>query len=147
VRALALLLCLISYSALAETWIVGTVASYHYSGDKNYEQQNFGIGVEHSLSGSVRSAAGYYRNSNRRDSLYVGLAWSPLQYGIAEGKLKLGFAALLVSGYETVKDQDLVKAAFPVVSWEGKRFGINIPVIPATNKNAGAIGLQLKVRW
>jgi hypothetical protein len=46
-----------------------------------------------------------------------------------------------------VKDQDLVKAAFPVVSWEGKRFGINIPVIPATNKNAGAIGLQLKVRW
>ncbi len=130
-----------------ETWIVGSIASFHYSSDKEYEQQNYGLGFEHGLTSSIRTTGGYYRNSNRRDSLYVGLAWAPLQYGIAEGKLRLGLAALLVSGYETVKDQDLVKAVFPVVSWEGKRFGVNVPVIPATNKNAGAIGLQLKVRW
>ena len=146
-RSLALLLCLISYSALAEQWAVITVASYHYSGDSDYEQENWGVGIEHSLTGSLRVAGGYYRNSNRRDSLYFGLAWAPLQYKVSEGKLRVGLAALLVSGYETVKDPELVKAVFPVVSWEGQRFGINIPIIPSTKDNAGAIGLQIKWRW
>ena len=136
-----------SLFANAETWIVGTIASYHYSGDKDYEQENFGIGIEQTISGSVRVAGGYYRNSNRRDSLYFGLAWAPLQYKVSEGKLRVGLAALLVSGYETVKDPELVKAVFPVVSWEGKRFGVNIPIIPSTKDNAGAIGLQVKFRW
>jgi hypothetical protein len=143
VRSLLAVLLLASLPAWGETWIVGTVASWHYSSDKEYEQQNWGAGIEQSLFGNVRAVGGMYRNSNRRDSLYVGLAWSPLHYG----NLRLGTAALLVSGYETAKDPELVKAIFPVISWEGEKFGINIPVIPSTSKNAGAIGLQIKVRF
>lgn len=122
-----------------ETWIVATVASYHYNADKDYEQQNYGLGTEHVLSENWRFASGFYRNSNRIDSTYAFLAWTPLRYGM----LRLGLAGGLVSGYE----KEPLKVAFPVLAIEGKHLGANITLVPQTKSNAGAIGLQLKVRF
>ena len=127
-----------------ETWFVGTVASYHTSGDRDkYEQQNWGLGIEQRLTDSFGIVGGVYRNSHRRDSLYFGAAWAPLKLGF----VRLGAAAMLVGGYETKENDELLKAVFPVVSIEHNGFGINIPIVPPTKYNAGVIGLQVKWRF
>lgn len=126
-----------------EAWLVGTVASYHIGTEKKYEQQNWGLGIEQRMTETFAVTGGMYRNSNRRDSLYVGVAWMPIRYGWVSA----GAAALLVSGYETAKNPELVKAVLPVVSVERKGYGINVPFVPKTKDNSGAIGLQLKVRF
>lgn len=129
------------WPAKAETWIVATLAGYHYSAEpnKDYNEQNFGLGLEHSLTQRVRFAGGFYRNSNRIDSTYIFVAWLPVE----RGAVKLGVAAGIVSGYE----REPLKVAFPVLAVEGKSLGANITLVPRTNSNAGAVGLQLKWRW
>lgn len=129
--------------AVAETWAVVTVASWHYASEKDYEENNYGLGFEHPVSENLRLASGVYRNSHRRDSLYFGLAWAPLRFENWRG----GLAAMLVGGYETKENQELLKALFPVISYEEKRFGINIPLIPETKYNAGLVALQLKWKF
>jgi hypothetical protein len=144
VKRFAVALLFIPLAAIAgETWFVGTLASYHYTGSGDYEQRNWGFGIEQRLTDSFAVAGGVYRNSHRRDSLYFGAAWAPLKFGL----VSLGIAALLVGGYETVEEPELVKAIFPVVSIDYHGLGLNIPIVPPTNSNAGAIGLQVKWRW
>lgn len=127
-----------------ETWIVGTVASYHTSGDRDkYEQQNWGLGIEQRMTEAFGIVGGVYRNSHRRDSLYFGMAWAPLKLGF----VRLGAAAMLVGGYESKDNDELLKAVFPVVSIEYHGFGVNIPIVPKTKYNEGVIGLQLKMRF
>jgi hypothetical protein len=122
-------------------WLVASVASHHYGpgSDKNYEQRNWGLGCEHRLTKNLDFVAGFYRNSVRIDSTYVGVAYAPIRYEM----LRLGMVAILVSGYE----REPIKAAFPVVSVEGQRLGANLLLVPRTSSNVGAIGLQLKVRF
>ena len=135
----------LSTAANAETWYVSTLASYHYNTEKKYEQQNYGVGIEHRLTEHFGIVAGGYRNSNRRDSLYLGVAWAPIQL---YGPLRLGVAGMVVSGYETAKNTELLKAAFPFYSVEYKGYGINIPIIPpVSGTTPGVVGLQVKVRF
>jgi tetrahydromethanopterin S-methyltransferase subunit E len=143
VRSLLFLALLLPASASAETWITVTTASLHYGTDKKYEQQNWGIGIEQGMSETVRVVGGMYRNSNRRDSIYFGLSWHPWRLW----NLRLGLGAMFVGGYETAKSPELVKAAFPVITYEAKSWGINVPIIPAVNSQPGAVGLQLKFKW
>ena len=132
-----------SLPAYADTWIVGTVASIHYNADKKYEERNYGVGIEQDLAENWRAAAGVYRNSNRRDSLYFGLGWHPLKWG----NWKLGAAFLLVGGYETPDRPELVKAAFPVLTYEQDRWGANVAFIPQVKDNPGLVGFQIKFKW
>lgn len=127
-------------AASCEWWVV-SVASHHYGpgSHKDYEQRNWGLGCEHGVAKDVRFVAGVYRNSIRIDSQYVGFSWSPLRWG----PVALGTVAAMVSGYE----REPVKAIFPVVSIEGRHLGANVLVVPPTNANVGAIGLQAKFRW
>ena len=132
-----------SSTALAETWMTVTLASKHFNAESKQEEMNYGVGIEQDMARNVRAVAGTYRNSNRRDSLYFGLSWHPLK----AGDWRFGAVAMLVGGYETAKHPELIKAVVPVISYETKKWGLNIPLIPATKDNAGAVGLQFKVRW
>jgi hypothetical protein len=122
-------------------WWVASVASHHYGdgSDKDYEQRNLGIGCEIEISAKTRAVAGVYRNSLRIDSTYVGFVHTPWKFGL----VRLGAAAILVSGYQV----EPVKAIFPVASIEGRHFGANFLIVPPTSSNVGAIGLQLKARF
>jgi hypothetical protein len=122
-------------------WLVASVASHHYGkgSDKDYEQRNWGLGCEHRLTKNLDFVAGFYRNSVRIDSTYVGVVYAPLRFEM----LRFGLATILVSGYE----REPIKAAFPVASIEGRRMGANLLLVPQTSSNVGAIGLQLKVRF
>jgi hypothetical protein len=127
--------------AISCDWWVASVASHHYGpgSGRDYEQRNYGLGCERQLTPSTNFVAGFYRNSLRIDSTYVGVAWTPLRYGM----VGLGMVGTLVSGYE----REPVKAAFPFVSIEGRYLGANVLIVPPTKANVGAIGLQAKVRW
>lgn len=143
--ALIIAIGALARSLAGETWFVSTVASYHYNTDKKYEQQNWGFGIEQKLADNFAVIAGGYRNSNRRDSMYFGAAWAPVQI---YGPLRLGVAAMMVGGYETPKNTEVLKAAFPFLTAEYKGFGFNIPIIPpVSGTTPGVIGLQFKVRW
>lgn len=142
---LAVLLLTASQAFAGETWFVGTLASYHYNTDKKYNQQNWGVGIEQGLTEHFRIVAGGYRNSNRRDSMYFGAAWAPIQI---YGPVRLGVAAMYVGGYETSKDTEVLKGAFPFLTVEFKDWGINVPVIPPISSSSpGLIALQVKYRF
>lgn len=129
------------------TWLVVTVASQHFSSTRDrkgrepdYEESNWGLGGEQCLLGEdVRAVGGFYRNSNRVDSVYFGASWVPLRYKIASA----GFAFLMVSGYQV----EPVKAPVPVLMLEGKHVGVNLSYVPRTRYNDEVAGLQVKWRW
>ena len=142
-RLLLAALLFASLPVLAETWVTATLASKHINAETKQEEANWGVGIEQDMARNWRTVAGMYRNSNRRDSLYFGLSWHPLKVG----NWRLGAVGMFVGGYETQKHQELVKAVIPVITYERKGWGMNIPIVPATKDNAGAIGLQVKFLW
>jgi hypothetical protein len=126
-------------------WVVATVASKHF-GEKpgaNYNESNWGLGGEHCLGEvlgmELRGVAGFYRNSYRIDSLYVGGSATMLR----AGPLGAGIAAALVSGYQA----EPIPAVFPVLALEADTFGANLSYFPGTKTNTAALGLQLKWRF
>lgn len=128
------------------TWLAVTVASKHLSASKSgkdYNEANWGAGGENCLGTflgmPIRGAAGFFRNSNRIDSLYVGGSATLVELG----PVKLGVALMLVSGYEV----EPVKAPFPVVAIEGRKLGANLSFFPKTKDNGAAIGAQIKWRF
>ena len=144
-KRLVFAICVLLYAinVHAETWITATLASKHINAESKQEEANWGVGIEQGMAKNWRAVAGMYRNSNRRDSLYFGLSWHPLRLG----EWRIGAVGMFVGGYETPKHQELVKAVIPVITYEGKRWGLNVPIVPATKDNAGAIGLQAKWKW
>jgi hypothetical protein len=127
--------------AVSCDWLVASVASHHYGpgSGKDYEQRNYGLGCEHRIRENLDFVAGFYRNSIRIDSTYVGVMWTAYRAGM----FRLGTAATLVSGYQ----KEPVKALIPVVSVEGRTLGANLLIVPPTNANVGALGLQVKLRF
>lgn len=117
---------------LSDDWIVFTVASRHHK--RGYNEHNYGIGIEHGITGNWRLVAGTYRNSFYRDTVYAGATYLPIHYG----DLHLGGAVILASGYETRP----VPMAWPMVSYEQKKWGLNFgPILPTV------VGVQLKFRY
>jgi hypothetical protein len=127
-------------------WVAVTVASKHLSeskSGKSYNEENWGAGGENCLGTfagvPIRGVAGFFRNSNRIDSLYVGFSGTFAQFG----PVSLGIAAVLVSGYEV----EPLKAPFPVVAIEGEKLGANISYFPKSRDTGAALGFQVKFRW
>lgn len=147
--AAALLLVLVAVVIEARAadcrWLAATVASKHFGEKpgKQYNERNWGLGGEacagELLGVELRGVAGFYRNSYRIDSLYVGGSATMLR----AGPFGAGLAAALVSGYQT----EPIPALFPVLALEGKVFGANLSYFPSTKTNVAAVGLQVKWRW
>lgn len=113
-----------------------TLGSYHKDRDRGYNEFNYGLGIEHTLSDEKwRVAGGFYRNSYFRTSWYgliVREVWSI-------GNWKVGMAGGFLTGYTKGRADHVVA---PILAWEGKTFGVNLfPVTPTI------IGLQIKFRF
>jgi hypothetical protein len=142
VRGLLATLLLLPAVASAETWLVGTIGSYHLERDKQYCEVNPGVGIEHG--DKYRFVAGTYHNSLCQNSNYVGISATFVEVI----GLKFGTALLAITGYQkTKRGSEAVFAPLPFVSWEGKRLGVNVALIPPYDDFKGALGLQLKVRF
>ena len=128
--------------ALSADWMTSTVRSYHME-RKGYEEQNYGFGVETDVSQRLRLALGFYRNSERRDSLYGAAVYCPFtsRWGNWRG---CGLAGGVSEYNDTV-----APLAGLVLSYEGKEWGANLLIRP--NKKGdfteGVMAFQIKRRF
>jgi hypothetical protein len=129
-------------SGRADEWATATVRSYHLE-RKGYEEQNYGLGVETGVTHTLRLALGFYRNSERRDSVYGAAVWCPVstRWGNWRG---CGMAGG-VTGYN---DTVAPLAGF-VLSWEGREWGVNILALPNKKGDftSGLLAAQIKRRF
>ena len=129
----------------AESFLVASVGSYHFK-RKDYCEVNPGVGFEHSILKDTRLVAGTYQNSLCNPSNYIGLSWAPLRFE----NWRLGVAAIAITGYEDDKKKradKVIVVPLPTLSYEGRRWGANLVVIPPYEDFRGGGGLQLKVRF
>jgi hypothetical protein len=129
--------------AKADEWWTATVRSHHMERGKGYEEQNMGLGIETDLSPRTRLALGFYRNSERRDSLYGAFVYCPVS--VRWGNWRGCGMAGGVTGYSDA----IAPLAGLVLSYEGKEWGANILALP--NKrgdlSAGVLAFQVKHKW
>jgi hypothetical protein len=134
---------MVAIQGKTEDWLTATVRSYHMERGKGYEEQNYGFGIETDVSQRIRLALGFYRNSERRDSLYGAAVWCPpyLQYGNWRGCGMAGGA----TGY----NDTVAPLAGAVLSYEGREWGANLLILP--NKKGdftqGVLAFQVKHKW
>lgn len=126
------------------TWFNAGFYSAHFDRGAGKEDFNPGLGVEYPLNDTYRVTAGTFRNSDRRQSHYLGLYVLPFEYrGVRFGAVVGGF-----DGYPNYRNGNWFPALIPVVAFEGQRWGLNIAVIPTIKDRLyGAISFQLKYRF
>jgi hypothetical protein len=111
-----------------------TTTSYHFNQSKDYNENNFGLGVERRYADDWRGHAGFYRNSLDRTTVYGLASYTPYRFG----EWRVGGAAGLGTGYNS-RPIGVLVGGFAIREW--KTFGVNIIVHPV------AVALQVKVKF
>jgi hypothetical protein len=147
--AVALLLCAQAQAQeqddgkRSELWLATGFATYHFQSDKDLNGQNPGVGIEYRFSDVAAVTAGRFYNSDRDHSKYVGVYYQPWMVG----GVKLGAVVGAFDGYPHMRDGGWFPALIPAATYEYKRVGVNLAVIPTyKNRLHGGISLQLKFR-
>lgn len=125
-----------------ELWVNVGGFSSHFNSSKNYNENNAGIGVEYRVSPKTSFMAGSYYNSIRHTTTYAAVNWQP--YMLAG--LKMGVAVGVMDGYPSIVRGGTFFAALPLVTYEGKKLGVNLGIIPDMAKVNGAFVVQFKFR-
>jgi hypothetical protein len=126
-----------------ELWVDSGFATYHFDRDKNLNGGNRGLGLEYRFSGTMSATAGRFVNSDRAYSNYAGVIWQPL----AIGKVTIGAAIAAFNGYPRMRDGGWFPAAIPTLTYEYKRVGVNVGIIPSyKDRLYGGISVQLKLK-
>jgi len=128
-------------AAFAGVWINPGFYSYHLERDKGFNNVNTGLGVEASITDTYSVTAGFFKNSDRETSRYVGV------YAMAFkiGAFKAGAAIGAFDGYPTMRDGGWFPAIVPTVAFEGQQLGLNVSFIPTIGDQLhGAVTFQLK---
>jgi hypothetical protein len=132
-------------SLIHHFWFNAGMLSYHPSDhDHQFNDFNYGAGVEFDKSKTWAFAAGEYRNSVRHNSYYGMVEFKPLHVG----PLAAGIAGGTINGYPDMNKGNFFPAAMPVASIEEKHVGANFIYIPNVVKGVvPALSLQLKFRF
>jgi hypothetical protein len=136
-----------SSSANGRLWLTTGFFSHHFDREKNYNEQNTGLGIEYSLSRSSALAIGHYDNSVRKPSTYLHFVYTPLELG----PFRVGGAVGLLDGYPALRGGRFAPVALPVATSTFKLFnhdvGINLTYIPTISHQVdGAVAIQFKLR-
>ncbi len=138
---LALTILAAAPAALADIWINPGFYSHHFDKEKNLNNNNHGFGVEASINNTYSLTAGVFENSDRETSHYLGAYIMPFQ----RGSFKAGAAVGVFDGYPQMREGGWFPAVVPTVAIEGRRFGLNVFVIPKIgDKVSSALSLQVK---
>jgi len=155
---LLLLSCIVGSTAAAEAqtaplkespsvWLNPGTYSYHFSRDKDFREDNIGIGAEAWLTDDHALMAGTFINSDRARSHYGAYQWRPLHWRPAGVAIGVGITLGAFDGYPRYRNGAWFPAVLPVLAVEYKRVGVNLFVVPTiSNRLSGALALQLKVR-
>lgn len=116
--------------------------SRHFDRQSGHNENNLGLGLEYRTSDELSFMAGSYHNSVRKNTHYAAVNWQPWSMG----SFKLGAAVGLMNGYPAMNRGGTFFAALPMATYEGRRFGVNIGLIPSMKDVDGAVILQFKMR-
>lgn len=132
-----------SSSKRNELWLSTGFATYHFQSDKDLNGRNPGVGLEYRFDESMAVTAGRFFNSDRQHSRYAGLYYQPWEYkGVRLGAVVGGF-----DGYPKMRDGGWFLAAIPTATFEYKRVGVNVAVVPTyKDRLHGGISIQLKFK-
>ena len=127
----------------SQLWLATGFATYHFQSDKDLNGRNPGVGLEYRLSEASSLTAGRFFNSDRQHSRYVGMYYQPLAWaGVRFGGVVGGF-----DGYPKMRDGGWFPAIIPTATWEVRRVGINVAVVPTyKDRLHGGISVQLKFK-
>jgi hypothetical protein len=148
-------LCFISFTSNAKTfsvieskpiselWLNPGVYSYHFQRDKDFNNNNYGLGAEYRYSTVGSIMVGGFYNSDRYTSHYVAWHWQPLGLG----PVRFGAVVGAIDGYPKMLDGGWFFAVIPTVGIDYENIGASLLLIPSyQNRLHGAISLQLKLR-
>ncbi|MFC0676924.1 hypothetical protein ACFFGH_03530 [Lysobacter korlensis] len=132
-------------------WLDVNLGSYHFGDEsgflppgERFNEFNPGIGVEVQWQPRHAVAAGYFRNSVDRNSLYALYQYTPLQFG---RYVRVGGMVGAVTGYPGYNDGGIAPAGGLVVKIERGRIGANLIVLPEIpDVTPTTLGLQVKLR-
>lgn len=136
-----------SSPANGRLWLTTGFFSHHFNRQKNYNEQNTGLGIEYSFTQSTALAIGHYNNSVHKSSTYLHFIYTPLELG----PLQLGGAVGLLDGYPEMRGGRFSPVVLPVGTSTFKLFnhdvGINLTYIPTISRYVdGAVAIQFKLR-
>jgi hypothetical protein len=127
----------------SEFWLDSGFATAHFNRNKDLNGANWGLGAEYRFSGTMAATAGRFYNSDREYSNYAGVIWQPY----ALGPVGLGAAIAAFNGYPHMRDGGWFPALIPTLTYEYKRVGVNVGVIPSyKDRLYGGISVQLKLK-
>lgn len=134
----------------SSTWLQLGGISHHLDRSRNFNEKNWGIGIEHKLSkdnpiaiGDDSSiSVGQYRNSIDKTSHYLLYNWKPLHLG----PVSVGVMAGAVDGYHLNKGGP-IPLVLPVASIEGRHVGANFMCVPKMKDISAVCAVQFKVRY
>ena len=132
-KLLAAVLSSLTFSVSAQTYLQVNGASLH--DQSGYNQFNYGLGVEKTISKDWNIAAGWYRNSEYRGSAYVYGRYSLYQ----SGAMDLGVGVGIITGYRRAA---VMPMAFPEACY-GYICALFVPKIE--NTGANVLGFHLKI--
>lgn len=141
-KAILLSLTLLGSNVMAEEdkrgWLMSGFLSKHLNPDKEYNEQNHGIGYK-THDGYL---AGIYRNSLDKNSVYAGKEFK--SDPVINDKLKLAIVLGLVSGY----NKPVTPLALPEVLYGNKEHELALGFVPPIKKvTPGTLALQYRKRF
>jgi hypothetical protein len=100
----------------------------HSKCTKQYNEQNFGLGLAYKVNKTFDLMAGFYDNSFNVQSTYVGV-----NIGHTFGHFTPGIMIGGINGYtfDGLEESEFGPALLPNVSFDADRFQINVGYIPA----------------
>lgn len=126
----------------AQLWLNAGGFSWHFKRPNTYDESNRGLGIEYRTSAEIAFMVGGYRNSVRRNTAYATVNWQPWSVG----GLKLGAAVGVMNGYPMFNQGNTFLMALPMATYEGRRFGVNLGLVPPVKNLKGLVSVQFKLR-
>ena len=126
----------------AQVWLNMGGFSRHFDRQAGHNENNLGLGIEYRTGPEIAYMAGSYRNSVRKNTQFAAVNWQPW----TTGGFKLGAAVGVMNGYPAMNRGGNFFAALPMATYEGRRFGINVGLIPSMKDVDGAVVVQFKLR-
>ena len=130
-----------------QVWVNPGIYSYHFNRDKNFREDNWGVGAEALFTPNHGAMIGTYINSDRGHTRYATYEWRPLHwqpYGI---NVSAALVAGAFDGYPRYHNGGWFVAALPMLAIEGSRFGVNLSIIPTIKDRLdGAFAVQVKLK-
>jgi len=124
-------------------WLNAGFYTLHLDHDKGLRSANPGLGIEWTLNETYSLTAGGFKNSDHQHSNYLGMYVMPWKWHM----FKLGAVVGIFDGYPNANQGGLFPALIPMVSIEGKRWGLNTAVIPSVQDSLyGGISFQVKYK-